>query len=207
MKITIEQIDKRVADAAAARDRMEEQQRNRAAEREVLVSQAEQAAEIGDADKYFEIMQRIARLDAELHVGEVQLKKAPQIASADEIRAAWDAYAADYNSRLDKGLVALEKAKREFLRLYGELFAAQKAALEIRTKLEQYAGDEHVLDSATPMEFIGYVGGYDPHAIRPNYGSDPDAAYFLAASVESPTDSWKVAEILAVIQRHTLSNL
>lgn len=208
MMITVNELDQRVVDAAAAREKMEREKKDRAAKKEALAQEAEAYAEANDVDGYLRCKQQIERLDAIDHVIDVQLRKSPQIASNDEIRAAWNDYASEYNRKMVAGLASLEKTRKELLRVYGELYEAQKSALAIRGRLEQYAADEHVLDSATPMEFIGYVGGYDPHAIRPNYGSDPNCAYFLASVVNNHTeDAWKVAETLAVIQRHTLSNL
>ena len=138
---------------------------------------AEAAAENGDVDGYSKFDAERQRAAAAVYVKRKQLDKMSDHISAEEILAAWEEYAADYDKSFRKKLDEYKKARKDLSKKYMELVSLQNDALAVREYCAAISDFEESVDrlnmamlpdnDANGMRYVGPGGRYAINALDP----------------------------------------
>ena len=176
MKITITELDKKVADAAEKVAQLKADAKEANGKKLELDRQATKAAESGDLELYRALKKQTAAIEDESFVRAAQLGKLKNPVSEEEVLSAWGDYAGTYNKSLTEHLAELEKRKNAFLDEYEALVKMQGDALAVRDRLAGYLGLEPT--EATRKLEMDYIP-FQPQIERPPV-TDYMAAFYLS---------------------------
>lgn len=177
MKISVADIDKKVADAAEKKNQLKAESKQADSRKLDLDKQSTAAAEAGDLELYRALKKQAASIEEESFVRAAQLGKLQNPVSEDEVLSAWKDYTTTYNKTMSAHLAELEKKKNAFLDEYETLVKMQGEALVIRERLAGYLGEEFAktVDSRMGMEVIPF----NPQFERPPV-TDYMASFYLS---------------------------
>ena len=176
MKITVEELDQKVADAAVKVEQFKVDAMQADGQKRELERQATKAAESGDLELYRALKKQATAIEEESFVRAAQLGKLKNPVSEEEVLSAWGGYAGTYNKSLTAHLAELEKKKNAFLDEYEILVKMQGDALAVRDRLAGYLGLEPT--EATRKLEMDYIP-FQPQIERPPV-TDYMAAFYLS---------------------------
>lgn len=172
MKITIADIDKKVADAAAEKERLKSESRDADERRLELERQATAAAEAGELENYRALKKQAESISEESFVRAARLGKLSKPVSETEINSAWQDYEVGYSKALMSKLTEMKKAMDVFLDLYEKCVEMQSEALSVRKRLAGYSESN---PDTLPMEFIPFQPQFERSPV-----TDCMAAFYLS---------------------------
>lgn len=176
MKITVKDIDEKVAAAAAERDRLKAESREADAKKAELEKLATAAAEEGRLENYRALKKQAAAIEEESFVRSAQLGKLGQPVPEKEVFDAWADYVSVYNKSLSARLAEAEKKMNAYLDEYETAVALQNEALAVRERLAGYLGHD------TGKEPSGFIMDYIPSEAKPERPpvKEDKAAFYLS---------------------------
>lgn len=178
MKITVKEIDEKIAAANAERERLKAESRETDKKKAELESMATAAAEAGELENYRALKRQAANLEEESFVRTAQMKKLSDPANEEEVFSAWRGYVDAFNKALKSRLIEAEKKMNAFLDEYEAAINLQTEALIVRERLAGYLGKEY----AEKPEGKGFVMDYIPtEPVRERAPvNDAVAAFYLS---------------------------
>lgn len=178
-KITVKDIDEKVAAAAAERDRLKAESREADSKKGELERLATAAAEEGRLEDYRALKRQATAIEEESFVRAAQLGKLKQPVEEKDVFDAWADYAAAYNKALAARLSEAEKKMNAYLDEYEAAVKLQNEALAVRERLAKYLGQDITGPGKEPQGFIMDFIPTAPMMQRPPV-NDAVAAFFLS---------------------------
>lgn len=140
MKSKFEEVQKKYNAAQRQKAQLEAEIIELKERQPILSDEAEKRAEAGDLEGYIELKGQADRISAEIHVKELQLKKAAVPIEKDEAIAAWKEYIKPADAAFVKKFEAYKKARQELCTMLSDLARDRRNALELREMLLSYCG-------------------------------------------------------------------
>lgn len=179
MKITVKDIDQKVAAAAEERDRLKKESREADSKKTELEKLATAAAEDGRLEDYRAIKRQAAAIEEESFVRSAQLSKLNQPIPEADVFAAWTDYVTAYNKALAARLAEAEKKMNAYLDEYEAALNLQNEALAVRERLAGYLGQDIDGPGKEPK---GFIMDFIPSAVNPIRSpvQEDRAAFYLS---------------------------
>lgn len=178
-KITVKDIDARVAADAAERDRLKAESREADSKRAELEKMATAAAESGRLEDYRAIKRQAAAIEEEAFVRAAQIGKLSQNVPEQDVFDAWANYVTVYNKSLSERLAEAEKKMNAYLDEYEAALNLQNEALAVRERLAGYLGQDLDGTGKEPKGFLMKFVPTAPMMQRPPV-NDAVAAFYLS---------------------------
>lgn len=163
-KITVKEIDAKVAAAAAERDRLKAESRAADSKKTELDRLATAAAEDGRLEDYRALKKQAEAIEEESYVRSAQLSKLNQPIPEKDVFDAWADYVTTYNKALAARLAEAEKKMNAYLDEYEAAINLQNEALAVRERLAGHLGQDLDGPGKEPQ---GFVMDFIPSAVNP----------------------------------------
>ena len=189
MKFSIDKIEKMIIQAAKDRAAKEEEIRDLEEQLDAADAALEAEADAGNLDEYLQKQGAKNLLAAKLHIAEKQLDKIKAEYTSDNVKAAWNDFAADHNKTIEKKLAAYQTARKDLYNSFMELVTLQNVALAAREKCARLIGKEE----------------QDPNFIADFNSVYPEFPLTLIDLPAAPITDRRLLEVLPPDQRFFLS--
>lgn len=193
MKTKLEKIQAKYNAAQGLKVRLETDINELKSRQPVLLDEAKKRAEAGDIDEYIRLRDQADRIGAEIHVKELQLKKAAAPIEKDEAIAAWKEYIKTADAAFEKKLEAYKKAKRELCTMLKDLVRDRENAKMIRELLALYCGTDK--SSMLPYEYKDAVSKFSMKPFTPREAQD-DCNFFRKSGMITQEEATNIQLLL-----------
>lgn len=164
MKITVNELEKLVAERTAQRKALEERVVELLNREEEYKAQMQTAVDSGDAEAYKTVKAKLSELEDEIMIAKLQLDKisSEDAVTEEEAAEAWEDYRNGYEMQFSSLMEKYEKQKAELLNSYSALVDLQTEACKTREKVAEYrklsdrgaTAYDLPLDRQFPMQYL-----------------------------------------------------
>lgn len=189
----LEKLQKKVDESQKNKARLEAEINDLREKQSELDAKAEKMAEAGDVDGYLRVKGQADRAGAELHVKELQLKKADLPVEKEEALAAWNEFIKSADAAFEKKFEAYKKARQELGAMLKDIVRERENAKQMRDLLVSYCGVNK--GSMTPLEYETVISTFAMKPLTPKEAQN-DCNFFRKFGIITQEEATNIQRLL-----------